>query len=109
ALSMSVIYSTEAITVADGPVDRHRLHAKNRFDLIEQLQRRTSGAIHFIDEGKNRNATFATHFKQLPRLRLDAFSSIEHHDGAIHSRKGPISIFGKILMSRRIEQVDHKT
>ena len=44
--------------------------------------------------------------KQLARLILDALGRVDDHDHGVHGREDPVGILGKILVPRRVEQID---
>src|SRR3546814_17659360 len=53
-----------------------------------------------------RHVPDAADLEQPSRLRLDALCGVDHHDRRIHRRQRAIGIFRKILVARRIPQVE---
>ena len=98
-------------TLATGrrPVEGRRVKLQLVLDLVEQRDRLQRLAVHLVDEGDDRDVPHPADFKQFQRLGLDTLCGIEYHDGAIGRRQCPVGIFRKILMARRIEQVEHET
>ena len=64
------------------------------------------GPSGLVDESDDRHAAQAADFEQLARLRFDALSRVDHHDRRIDRRQRAIGVFGKILVPRRVEQVE---
>ena len=46
------------------------------------------------------------HFEELDRLRFDAFRRVDHHHRRVDGGQHAVGILGKILMSRRVQQID---
>ena len=63
-------------------------------------------AVELVDEDYNRSVSHPAHFHQLARLHLHAFCHIDHDDNAIDCRQCAVGVFGKVLVSRSVEDVD---
>ncbi len=74
-------------------------------DFIHQFERAHAFAVDLVDEGDDRHVAHTADFKELQRLRFDAFGGVDHHDGAVGCRQRAIGVFGKIFMARRVEQI----
>ena len=83
------------------------MNAQHFFYFRHEIQGRASGKVHLVNEGQHGNAAKTAHFKQLAGLRLDPLRGVDHHDRAIGRRERPVGIFAKVLMARRIQDVDH--
>ncbi len=101
----NVIHTFEFHAHADRPTERAHANAEFRLEFVEQIERITSFAVHFVHENHHRCAAHGADLHQFARLCLHTFGSINHNDDAIHGRERAESIFGKILVARRIENV----
>ena len=101
-----VIDAFEIFAGADRPVDRTCSDAEYVFDFINELKRIPCLAVHLIDKGENRHPSHNAHFEQLDRLCLDAFGAVNDHDGRIGSHQRAVRIFGKVLVPRRVKDVN---
>ena len=101
------IRANKALPPAHWPGDWRCVERKRFFNFIEQFKRIAAVTIKLIDKGNDRDVSQTTDFKELTRARLYAFSGVNHHDGRIHSRKGAIGVFGKVLMAWRIKQIEY--
>ena len=65
--------------------------------------------VNFVDERKDGDTPFFTNAEELFRLRFDAFSNVNQHDGAVGCHERAVRIFTEVLMARRIEDIDMMT
>ena len=93
---------------ADRPVDRKRADAQLVLDLLEQLVGVARLAVHLVDKGEDRHAAHRAHLEQLARLRLDALGGVDDHDRRVRRHQRAVGILGKVLMARRIQDIDAK-
>ena len=105
-LSSPVIHALKLLAGADGPVAGIGLDAELIFQLVQQLERVARLAIHFIDKGEDRDVAHRADLEQLPRLRLDTLGPVDDHDGAVRRHQRAVGILGKVLMARRVQNVD---
>ena len=108
-LFLAVVNALELDAFAERPIDRKRTDAEDAFQFIEQIQRRPRRAIQLVHESENRHATTTADLEKLARLRLNALTRVDHHHDRIHRREHAVSVFGKVLVPRRIEQIDRVT
>ena len=54
------------------------------------------------------NVAQAADLEQLARPRLDALGGIDHHDGGVDRGQRAVGVFGKVLVARRVQQVEHQ-
>ena len=106
-LFLAVENAAKLGSIAERPVHGQRVDAKDRLQLVEQLQWGTRGAVEFVHEGEDRNAPFAADFEKFARLGFDAFAGIDNHHCRIDSGEDAIGIFREILVAGRVEEVDH--
>jgi|GEM_PF-6511340 hypothetical protein len=72
----------------------------------EEIEGRLSVAVQLVDEGDDGRIAHAADLHELLRLRLNTLAAVDDHQGAIHRRQDPVGVFGKILMARRIQEID---
>jgi hypothetical protein len=87
--------------------DKYRCDLEHLFDFIEQIERFATFAVQLINERENWRIAQTAHFHELDGALFDAFGTVDHHERRIHSSKRAIGVFGKILVPRRIEQIDN--
>ena len=105
-LFINIIYAFEAGTTFNRPCQRTDTNGKFFFQLIQQIERIFSFTVHLIDKNNYRSLSHTANFHQLARLCFHTFCTIHHNNYTIHSRQSTISIFGKVLVSRSIENID---
>ena len=105
-LLVDVIHPLETWTTLNRP--RQRAHVDNQFFLqfIQQIERVFSLTVHLVDEDNHRRVTHTADFHQLTSLCFHTLRSVHHDDYTVHCRQGTIRIFGKILVTRCIEDIN---
>ncbi len=103
---LPVIDALELEAVANGPVHRERADAEHALQFIEQRERVFHRAVAFVHEREDGHAALAADLEQLARLRLDAPGRVNHHHHRIHGGEHTVGVLGKILVARRVEQVE---
>ena len=83
------------------------MDAEDRFQFIQQFQRRTCWPVKFVHEGENRDTPLAADLKKFARLGFDALAGVDNHHGCIHRREHAVGILREILMAGGIKKVDH--
>ena len=63
-------------------------------------------AVDLVDEGDDRDVAQPADLEELSGLALDALRRVDHHDGGIDGGQRAVGILGKILVARRVEQVE---
>ena len=106
AAGRDVVGAEEIAAAADRPGHRRGVERQRLFDLVEQLERVAALAVHLVDEGDDRNVAQPADLEQLSRPRLDALGGVDHHDRGIDRRQRAIGVFRKVLVARRVEQVE---
>ncbi len=105
-MRLSVINAREARATAHWPVHRKTLQTKYVFNLIQQLQRLTSGTIAFVDKSENRNPAMSADLEQFKRLLFNPLGAIQYHHGSVHRHQHAISVLRKIAVTGSIQQID---
>ncbi len=103
---LPVEHAAKIKTIADGPVHRERADAEHALQFVEQRERVLHGAVALVHEREDRHAALAADLEELARLRLDALGRINHHHHRIHGSEHAVGVLGKILVARRVEQVE---
>ena len=105
-LLINIIYSLKTRTAFDRP--RQRTHMNGQFFLqfIEQIERILRLTVHLIYENDNRSVSHTAHLHQLARLSFHTLRTVHHDDYTVYRRKRTVSVFRKILVTRRIENID---
>ncbi|MGY4454748.1 hypothetical protein ACVWZR_009408 [Bradyrhizobium sp. i1.3.1] len=105
----NVIGAEEIAAAADRPGHRRGVERERLLDLVEQLEHVAALAVHLVDEGDDRNVAQAADFEQLSGARLDALGSVDHHDGGVDGRERTVGVLRKVLVARRVQQIEHET
>ena len=90
----------------DGPGERRGVERQRLLDLVDEIERIARLAVHLVDEGDDRNVAQAADLEQLAGARFDAFRRVDHHHRGIDGGQRPVGVLGKVLMPRRVEQVE---
>ena len=101
----TVIHADIIAVDADRPVNRVCADAEHLLDFIHQIERVTPVTVQLVDKGKHRQSSAVANPEQLFRLRLHAFSAVNQHNGAVGRHQSAVSIFRKVLMTRRIQNI----
>ena len=101
-----IVGAEEIAAAADRPGHRRGVERQRLFDLVQEIERVAALAVHLVDEGDDRNVAQPADFEQFPRPRLDALGGVDHHDRGIDRGQRAIGIFGKVLVARRVQQVE---
>ena len=103
----------EIIGAGKGPAQPNGPHhGSNRqrqalFNLVQKVKRLAGFPVHLVDEGDDRNVAQAADFKKLAGARFNALGPVDHHDRRVNRRQRAVGVFGKVLVARRIQQVEH--
>ena len=100
------IGSSKSLAAADRPGDRRRVERQGLFDLVQQFERIAALAVELIDEGDDGDVAQPTDFEQFSRARLYALGGVDDHDGGVDRRQRAIGVFRKVLVARRVQQVE---
>ena len=103
-----IIGAEEVAAAADRPGHRRGVERQRLFDLVQQFEGVAALAVHLVDEGDDRDVAQPAHLEQLSRPRLDALGGVDHHDRGIDRGQRAVGVFGKVLVARRIQQIEHE-
>ena len=106
AVGPQIIGARKAPAAADGPCDRCGIEGEGLLDLVQQVERIAGFAVHLVNECHNRDIPKAADFEQLPRAGFNTLGGVNDHDGGVDGGQRPVGILRKVLVARRIEQVE---
>ena len=101
----AVVNTLEVDAAADGPVHRICADAELLLQLLHKIVGAACLAVKLIYKGEDGDIAHCAYLKKLSRLRLDALCRVDDHDCAVGSHQGAVSVLGKILVSRSVEDV----
>ena len=103
---IDVIYTLELCPLVDGPRQWAHMDFQFLLQFVEQVKRVAPLTVHLVDENDDRRVSHAAHVHQLSGLSLHTLGAVHHDDGRIHSRQRAVSVFGKVLVTWCVENVD---
>ena len=103
---MDVVDTTEALSHIDRPRKGTYTYLQFLFDLVEEVEGILPLAVHLVDEDHDGSLSHTAHLHQAACLGLYALRSIDDDDDAVDSGEGTEGIFGEVLVTRRVEDVD---
>ncbi|OPZ10631.1 MAG: hypothetical protein BWZ06_01866 [Bacteroidetes bacterium ADurb.BinA261] len=108
-VAIHIIHATKALTHVNRPTQRSHRYLQFLFQFVENIEGVLSLAIHLVYKNHHRRMSHPTNFHQFSGLSLHSFGRVHYNNHAIDSRKRSISIFGKILMTGSVEDIDFVT
>ena len=105
-LFVDVVHAFELSSLSDGPTQWAHLDLEFFLQFVQHVERVTPFTIHLVDEDNHRRLAHAAHLHQLTGLCLHTFGRIDHDDGRVNGREGAVSVLSKVLVARRVENVD---
>src|ERR1700722_1829621 len=105
-LIIQIIDPLEILPAVDRPGHRMKLDSQLFFDLLQQVEPVLAIPVHLIDKDDHRRVAHPANFHQPPGLRLYSIDAINDKDDAVYCRQGTKGVFGKILVTGCIQQVD---
>src|SRR6056300_593073 len=99
----------KTLTHTNRPGDRCALNLKYFFNLIEQLDWLATLTVELVDKGNDWSIAETTNIHQLDGALLYTLCHVDHHQGRVNGGECAVGIFGKIFVSRGVEQVHHTT
>ena len=101
-----MVDAQEIASHADRPGNGRALNFQNAFDFIQQFDRCPAVAVQFVDEGHDGRVAQPANVHELDGALFDALGTVDDHQGGVDRRQGAVGILGKVLMARRVEQID---
>ena len=108
-LFIYIIDAAETLSHVDRPAQRAHMDMQFLFDLVQQVERVLTVAVHLVDEHDHRSLAHTADFHQLTGLGFHTFCGIDHDNNAIHCRQRTKRIFSEVLVAGRIENIDIMT
>jgi len=86
----------------------HRIGAdlQDGLEFVDEFERVLRFMVALVDEREDGHPAFAADLEELARLRFDAFGGVDDHHHGIHRGEDAVRVLRKVLMSRRVKQVD---
>ncbi|MNQ30529.1 hypothetical protein D3C85_438740 [compost metagenome] len=103
---VEVVDPLEGLAAADGPGDGGAHDLQLALHLVHDFHGIAHFAVHLVHEGEDGGIAQPGDFHQLAGPIFDALGGIDDHQAAIHGCERTIGIFGEVLVTRGVEQVD---
>ena len=103
---VDVVNTFELRPLVDGPGEWAYMDLQLLLQLVEQVEGVASLAIHLVDEDDDGRLAHAAYLHQLPCLCLHTFGAIDNDNGRVNGGQRAEGVFGKVLVPRRVEDVD---
>ena len=101
-----VVHAFEVFAHADWPGDGRAADLQDVFHFVQQFQRVAHFAVVFVHERHNRRVAQAADVQEFDGLRFHAFGRVDDHQGAVNGGQYAVGVFGEVLVSRRVQEVD---
>ncbi len=101
-----IIHAFEFRTYINRPRKRAHSNLQLGFKLVEYLERVATLAVELVYEDYNRSVAHAAYLHEFARLSLDALCHVDHYNYGVDRRKGAVGIFGKVLVTRGVKDID---
>ena len=82
------------------------MNAQFLLQFIQQVKGILGFAVHFVDKDYDGRISHTTYLHQFPCLRFHTLGSIHHNDDTIYRRQRTVRILCKVLVTRRVKDVD---
>ena len=96
----------ELVLGANRQLNRDRIAAELRDDLLEGALEVRADAVHLVDEADPRDAILVGLTPDGLRLRLDAGDRVEHRDGAVEHAQRALDFGREVDVAGRVDDVD---
>ncbi len=105
-LRLPVVHAAEFFARTERIVHRECADAEHFFELVNQCKRVECRSVALVHKCEYRDVPPSADLKQLLRLAFDTFARVNHHHYAVHRSEHAVRVLRKILVTRRVEQVD---
>jgi len=85
------------------------LQPEDVLQLVQQVDRTAGGPIALVHEREDRDAAAAADFEEFASLGFHTLGGVDDHEGGVDGREHAVGVFGEILVTRGVEQVDRAT
>ena len=102
---VDIVDALELGTLVDRPRQGANLDFQFLLQFVEQVERVATFAVHLIDKDDDGSVAHAAHRHQFARLCLHALGTVDHDDGRVDGRQRAIGVFGKVLVTWRVEDI----
>ena len=105
-LVVKIVDTLEVLAAVDGPGHGVQGYIQLFFDLFQQVEAVLAVPVHLIDKYNDGGTPHAADFHQPAGLGFYSVDAVDDQDNAVDGSKGTIGIFGKVLVTGGIQQVD---
>lgn len=103
---VEVIDPLEGLAAADGPGDGGAHDVELALHLVHHFHGIAHFAVQLVHEGEDGGVAQPGYFHQLAGPVFNTLGGVDDHQAAVDRRQGTVGIFGEVLVTRGIEQVD---
>ena len=100
-----IIDSLESLSLIDGPGEGAHTDLQLFLQFVQQVEGVATLAVHLVDKYDDGRIAHAANVHQFARLGLHTLGTIHNDDGTIYGRERSEGVFGKILVTRGVEDV----
>ena len=109
AAIVQIVYALEGRPHADGPRKRLDLDGEFRFEFGQNFEGLLPLPVELVHEDDDRRLAHAADLHELLGLLFHALDAVHYEDDAVHGRERAVGVFGKILVPRRVQEVDFES
>ncbi len=102
----AIVYPHEHVVLEHRPRRRIAIDAEVGLDVLNELERILAVPVALVHKREDRRALQLAHIEQLARALFHAAPVVEQHDGAIGGNQRAVGVFGKVLVSRGVQQIE---
>ncbi|MNZ69474.1 hypothetical protein D3C78_877720 [compost metagenome] len=103
---VEVVDPLEGLAAADGPGDGGAHDLQLALHLVHHFHGIAHFAVQLVHEGEDGGVPQPGDFHQLAGPIFDTLGGIDDHQAAVDRGEGTVGIFGEVLVTRGVEQVD---
>ncbi|MNF88664.1 hypothetical protein D3C84_711630 [compost metagenome] len=103
---VEVVDTLEGLAAADGPGDGGAHDLQLALHLVHHFHGIAHFAVQLVHEGEDGGVPQPGDFHQLAGPIFDTLGGIDDHQAAVDRGEGTVGIFGEVLVTRGVEQVD---
>ncbi len=102
----NIVDPLEACPHTYGPGKRGEAKAQFAFNFIQEVKSVAAFSVQFVDKDHDGRGAHAAHLHQFFGLSFDAFGNVDDYDGGIDGGERSERVFRKILVTRRVQNID---
>ncbi len=101
-----IVYALETLAAVDWPREGTYVYTEFVLYLVQQVEWVFTLTVHLVDEDHHGRFAHTADLHQAASLRLHTLGGVNHDNHGIDSRERTERIFGKVLVTRGIEDID---